>query len=490
MSAPNRMGNGPLKSAVMYPQGFDVGDLKNFGEVGKADWLLVLTCEAKVTNTSGAPITALTLEQQGAFLESHTLDLRWDGNKQQQVTTEDGDNPLHSYQGTPFTKLNRVGKRLVEKALDGLGNTTTGLQQAIAEGVNTWKYTAYVSLGRVEFLKDDSIALWGVGPDMWRLCQLKVKTVSDYLKTTVDAGLTLTELAITYSTMRMKARGSRISLPCELRRYTPAAPKQDVETTNGVVMDAVDTAEPLASTDLGALTVTIGDDLVLSPPQTPADVDLAYAYAPDVNANVEGTIKAEATPIVVYPNTRLARIPGGKVRAVQETYNQQWQLEATIKPALTARQLLTYLNRLAQESLQAGETAHFVNTAPLEGIDLPSAMLSAGGVTMFRTTDPEASTYPGLRIAKGGGVELFTPPEHLDGAAREYRAAQEDKTRNPAGNAAGMDAAVQGFAKWVPGTVDDEVKGFYSTANNQGGPETALYRQCWDQVAQRAATVR
>jgi hypothetical protein len=476
MSSIIQWGKGPRKC---YPNGqivFEAGELKNSGEVGHADTLLILKLAATVESTAALP--ALTEAQRQAWLDSLTLDLRFDGGKSGAAkSTEDDDNLLHPLQRASLKDLIRINKRLAELLPKGLADATAGFAQPIAQGITTLTATVYVSLGKVEFVDEDE-ALFGIGPDLLVLLKLTLKPTFDYLRT-VDSRMQMKELSAEFRSVREKAPGRRVALPPLVRTYKPAAPKADVTTVRGVVLDAVDLTRPLAQNAKGVLIVTVGGVVVTDTPDTAADVHDKYQLHPDTG-DVESSIASDATPVYEVSDRGFATMQGGELRAEQETYVETWNLQATVLPTPREQELMRTLQRLSQETLSAGQVNHFVNTPSVTGVTVPAPLLPAAGVTAFYVTDPEAAKWPGLRYDKTGTGYLHVPGEMLDAAAVQYATALlENKGQ---GNPLAMASAVEGIARHVPGAVEDEVKGFPST----GGAETNIYRQCRDLVLARA----
>ncbi|SEU36934.1 hypothetical protein [Stigmatella erecta] len=476
MASVVQWGKGPRKCYANGQIVFETGELKNLGEVGQADTLLILKLTATVEST--AALSALTEAQRLAWCDSLTLDLRFDGGKSGAAkSTEDEDNLLHPLQRASLKDLIRVNKRLVEKLPQGLTDSTKGFAQPIAVGITTMTATVYVSLGKVEFVDEDE-ALFGIGPDLLARLQLTLKPNFDYLRT-VDSRMQMKELAAEFRTLREKAPGRRVALPPLLRTYKPAAPKADVTTVRGVPLDAVDLTRPLAQNAKGVIIVNVGGVVVTDTPDTAADVHDKYLLHPDTGA-VEASIADDATPVYEVTDRGFATLLGGELRAEQETYAETWNLQATVLPTPREQELMRTLQRLSQETLSPGQVNHFTNTPSVTGVTVPASLLPAAGVTAFYATDPEAAEWPGLRYDRTGTGYLYVPGDMLDEAATMYAGALlENKGQ---GNPQKMATAVEFIAKHVPCAVEDEVKGFPS----KGGATTNLYRQCRDMVVDRA----
>jgi hypothetical protein len=480
MSGIVQWGKGPRKC---YPKGqivFEAGELKALGEVGQADTLLILKLLVTVESTAALP--ALTATQRQEFLDSLTLDMRFDGGKSGAAkSTEDDDNLLHPFQKASLKDLVRVNKRLVEKLPKGLTDATAGLAQPIASGITTLGTTLYISLGKVEFVDEDEL-LFGIGADLLARLQLTLKPTFDYLRQ-LDSRMQMKELSAEFRSLRERAPGRRVALPALVRSYKPAAPKADVTTLRGgVVLDAVDLTRPLAQNAKGVLIVHVGGVVVTDTPDTAADVHEKYLLHPDTDA-VEESIADDATPIHEVSDRAFATLMGGELRAEQETYVETWNLQVSVLPAPSEQEARRLLQRLSEETLTPGQVNHFTNTPGVTGVAVPAALLPAAGVTAFYTTDPEASELPGLRYDRSGAGYLYVPADSLDSAARSYAGALLEN--NGQGNPQKMAVAVETIARHVPGAVEDVVKGFPST----GGAETQLYRQCRDMVVDRATKI-
>ena len=486
---PVRLGAGPLKTNTLDTAiGFKPGELAKFGEYNQADLMMVMRCKVKVT--AGGNVDAMTEEERMIFLSKFTLDLRHDGGKADvKASTQDKDNPLHPYQQAKFTELGRVGQRLVEKYVKGFDNAVTGLAKAFTTGTVTLVFDVYVSMGHIEFIRE-SKELLGIGPSKLANTSIEVVKKADYLNT-LSAQLTFNELEVEFVGLRGKSRGDRFGAVPTLRKYTPATTAYDVETSRGAPLDAVDMRKPLATTNKGKMTVTVGENIVNKPPDRPSTIHANYVdFNPDVGA-IESAIANEVTPVYELPDMSVLTLRTGRARFVlEEASSDGWDLQSTQLPFMGAEQMLAEA-RAAAARLPSGVTMNFVHTAKLVGLPVETGnagLCAVTGYTGFLSTDPESTKYPCLRMDKNGEYDVYVPPEYRERAVQAYLGAKNNKKSGAAGDAAGMDAAVHLVALWVMGTVDDEVKGL-PRSDGTGGPESTPYRYVRSQVENDVAMV-
>jgi hypothetical protein len=462
-------GSGPLKCGPDAELGFVAGDeLKGTGKTGFADRYLLGFCTSKVV--AADVVTALTIVQQRAFLASHTVDVRLDGNPSgANLTSLEEDNPFHPLQKVTGDKLLvHHGRNLFEKDFPGLADSATGLAQAFAAAATyNLKWTLLISLGQMEYIEEDE-ELFGIGPDQLDRLSLTVRVNGDYPKS-VSADLTYSELSVSFYSLRGPAKGRRIGLPPQLRRFTPATTKQSVTTNRGVPLLMLDLKQPLASYAKGQLTVEVGGQVVTRPPQTAEDINTNYELNPDVGT-VEKTIKSLYTPIYILPDTRFAAMRSGSIIARQETLLEAWDAELLSLPSPLAAQWVLYLRKCAM-NLPEGSVCHYVNTARLYEKNAEPRLLSAGGVTGFLESEPEAKLYPSVKIGQDGKVGLVVPPEYLGPAAQKWA---DGKSEGTAAGEAKAESAVFEVAEWLPGACEDEVKGFPRAAGG-GGAKTFVF---------------
>lgn len=489
-----QLGNTTLEVTPGNEDGFNPGELAPYAAQGQADFIIKLDTE--VQYTSAGSVTGMTEAQALAYLESLTLDLRFDTDARVKAgaKAQDPANIFHPLQALSFRDVRLMNLRLLEKEMDNLTNTSTGLRRSFSAGSGSMLFTLYASVGQVMQV-DEWVKLFGVGPDLLKLMKLTVRAQSDGLASH-DEDLTTDRILVTVKADRRKVDWNRAGFLCMRRQYQPGANQRRVETHAGVVpLDAVDMNANLAGTDLTALTVEVGEDVsggVVSDKETPAEIRSAYVTSSRVGTP-ENTISSYATEVYTLDQNAFEMLRSGQLVATQESYEVEWDLVATLMASPGQEAVFQLVRGIAKAGLKPGQSFHFVNALAAAGImdGVPGRLLPAAGLAYLPATDPRAQNIAGLRVwledaAGKVTIKVYIPPAELRRAAQEFRdGAMEKSAEMPNGNISKMDLAVNMAGRSIPSFVVDEVRGFPSS-NQGGGAESVVFRTVRDQVMKAA----
>ncbi|HVG57666.1 MAG TPA: hypothetical protein VNA24_03875 [Hyalangium sp.] len=475
-----QLGNAPLEFTPGNEDGFNAGDLAPYAAPGHADFMLKL--EAEVEYTSAGSVTGMTEAQALAYLDTLTLDLRFDmeARAKSGAKAQDPSNIFHPLQAHSFKDVRLMALRLLEKEMEKLSDTTNGLRRSFSAGSGSMFFTLYASIGQVTQV-DEWLKLYGVGPDMLKLMKLTVRAQSDGLAN-FDTDLVTNNILVTVKTDRRKVDWDRAGFLPMRRQYQPGANQRRMETHGGSVpLDVVEVTKPLATTDFTELTVEVGDDVVTDK-ETPAEIRTAYIASSRVGSP-ENTIASYATEFYTTDQQGFETLRSGPVVVTQETYEEEFDVWATSLPAPGEAHVIQLIKGVTKAAVKPGQTLHFVNALAASGLidGVPGRLLPAAGIAYCRATDPRAQMIAGLRatlLDSSGRVDVkaYLPPAELRKAAQDYRdAALERSSEAPNGNIAKMDMALNTLGRSIPAFVVDEVKGFPSSTPG-GGAESVVYR--------------
>ena len=371
-------------------------------------------------------------------------------------------------QNASFYEIARMQEQLLEKAVKGYDDATSGLTKPpVAETTTTHNFRVLVPFD-VEFLEPGSI--YGLGPSQFNTLRLTVRLGSDPL-TAVVATLGITQIALEFWAITKQVNGDQVSPIPHLRKKNETG-KLGFGFSDGMPLVLEDTNNPLASTDIEEVTVKVGDEVLVKPPATPDTISELYLANPNVGS-IEDTSE-HATPLFRMPDTQIKEAKTGPISVEQRVQNEDLQLRLVYFPAPTVAQYTRDVKSAALKR-QPGQFILAVNKAAVDQMAVESRHLPFLPFKIFEGSERQAEQYAGLRCVHGGEPEVYIPPYLLDAAAARYiNAASEN---NGAGNNAVMLDTIRSVADMVPG----------ATVNGRGysGGSTATYKEVERQILTR-----
>jgi hypothetical protein len=350
----------------------------------------------------------------------------------------------------------------------GYADATDGLTKPpVASTTTTHAFRVLVPFD-VEFLEPGSI--YGLGASQFNTLRLTVRMGADPLTAAV-ATLSITEIVIEFWAQTKQTNGDMVSPLPHLRKKTEPG-KLGAGFGDGMPLVLEDINNPLASTDIGEVTVKVGEEVIVKPPATPEDINDVFLDDPNVG-DIEDTSEY-ATPLYRMGDTQIKAAKTGPIHVEQRTQDEDLSLRYVYFPAPTEAQIKRDV-RAAALKRQPGNTVLAVNAAAVDGLQVESRHLPFLPFKLFEGTERQAEQFAGLRCVYGGDPEVFIPDYLLDAAASRYITAAAEN--GGAGNNGVMLDTIRSVADMVPG----------GTVNGRGysGGVTSIYAEVEQKILAR-----
>lgn len=416
---------------------------------GTATYAVLTTLSGIVVNSTGSTIAAFNATQRDQVLAGIKLTLSQYLGK--------GVAERQPFQAEPLTVIRDEAKFQLERDFVGVDDATTGLAQPWESGNNPFAITVIVPLGHIECI-DEGQYISGLGPEQMADLEMTLEMLADPFKS-VNANLKLADDKLSTASAPEWRESYGIAVgEMVFSRKVVAAESDTVETEAGMVLGFWDMANPLSSTDLQTIRVSVGRTVVVDSPNTPADVQAAYERKPDTGV-VEASLEDHRTPCYVLADGPLERVPVGPVTAKQVQYIRDWQGRTSYIPTPTTATITALATRIAAQLSVEDSHVLLVSNATVRKLSCTDKHLPFVGATGFVPSQREFFDYAGLLVPRNGTPKVYIPPHLKRQYVQRMILAATPSAEYPNGDTGKLESITREAAAGIPGGVINEMEG-------------------------------
>ncbi|MFP2962002.1 hypothetical protein ACLEPN_30495 [Myxococcus sp. 1LA] len=401
---------------------------------------IVLDVQCNVTASANTP--ALTLTQRLSVLAAFSATF-----KVHLAAPGENGGTLDPYQDATLDEVRLDALRILELDVEGLEDATGGLAKAFVAGSNVLAFRVYLPVGHVAKLNESSL-FTGLSREQLLDCELRMKKAGDPFKVAA-AALSLTACQVRFAPGTKKAEARRLGIVPHVRRIVNA--QSDTITTPPGLPLELSQRGALATTQLKALTVTVGNVVVMDDPSTPNTAYADFLRKHTDISDAEKTITTARTPVYVVAPGALTRQYTGPVVAKQKTKEVEWEGRVLYLPLHSHEEVMGMIRRYASR-MEPGRAVLAVNTAMYEGLQVDDRIIPYCGITLFRDDEEGFTEFSGVYCARGGEPYVTIPEHRLRMVAGKVADVMRTSQRFPGGNRAMVRSIILDECRWIPAT--------------------------------------